>query len=72
VPKWIGNYPVGHTGTYDEVNGGAFGVAAVNWLTWIFKGNATAAAFFTAGGAEKAGWNETESYGLKDSMFVDI
>ncbi|PCH01561.1 Hypothetical protein PENO1_042210 [Penicillium occitanis (nom. inval.)] len=68
VPKWIGNYPVGHHGTYDDVNGGAFGVAAVNWVTWIFKDNTTAAEFFTEGGAEKAEWSETESFDLKDLL----
>jgi hypothetical protein len=37
-------------------------------LTWIFKDNTTAAKFFTEGGAERAGWNETESYDLKDLL----
>ncbi|KAL4936395.1 hypothetical protein BDV06DRAFT_227938 [Aspergillus oleicola] len=64
VPKWIGNYPVGHSGTYQEVDGGAFGVAAVHWLEWVFKGDEAAVAFFTEGGAERAGWNETKSEGL--------
>ncbi|KAL3459807.1 Alpha/Beta hydrolase protein [Aspergillus heterothallicus] len=65
VPKWIGNYPVGHSGTYREPNGGVFGVAAVNWLKWVLKGDKVAARFFTAGGAEKTGWIETESWGLE-------
>ncbi|KAL4801607.1 Alpha/Beta hydrolase protein [Aspergillus unguis] len=66
VPKWIGNYPVGHSGTYREPDGGEFGVAAVQWLEWVLKGNETASRFFTAGGAERAGWNGTDSAGLDD------
>lgn len=35
VPVFYGVYPsVGHGGTYNEDNGGAFGVAAVAWLKW--------------------------------------
>ncbi|KAL2869779.1 alpha/beta hydrolase family protein [Aspergillus lucknowensis] len=65
VPKWVGNYPVGHGGTYSDVDGGAFGEAAVNWLQWLLKGDTTAAEFFTGGGAEAAGWQETASEGLE-------
>ncbi|KAL2863354.1 alpha/beta hydrolase family protein [Aspergillus lucknowensis] len=65
VPKWIGNYPVGHSGTYQEPDGGEFGVAAVNWLRWVLKGDKQASKFFRSGGAERAGWVETESWGLE-------
>lgn len=35
VPVFYGVYPsIGHGGTYNEDNGGAFGVAAVAWLKW--------------------------------------
>jgi hypothetical protein len=35
VPVFYGVYPsIGHGGTYNEDNGGAFGVAAVGWLKW--------------------------------------
>lgn len=35
VPVFYGVYPsVGHGGTYNQDNGGAFGVAAVAWLRW--------------------------------------
>ncbi len=35
VPVFYGVYPsVGHGGTYNQDNGGAFGVAAVAWLKW--------------------------------------
>ncbi|KAL2830852.1 Alpha/Beta hydrolase protein [Aspergillus cavernicola] len=65
VPKWVGNYPVGHLGTYAEVDGGVFGAAAVKWLQWVLKGDQDAAGFFLDGGAEKAGWEETDSEGLE-------
>jgi len=64
VPKWIGNFNVGHSGTYREPNGGAFGVAAVQWLQWVLQKNETAGLFFTAGGAQQANWTEVESEGL--------
>ncbi|KAL3486280.1 hypothetical protein BJX62DRAFT_215583 [Aspergillus germanicus] len=65
VPKWIGNYPVGHSGTYREPDGGEFGVAAVKWLKWVLKGDIAASKFFRTGGAERAGWIETKSWGLE-------
>ena len=35
VPVFYGVHPsVGHGGTYNQDNGGAFGVAAVAWLRW--------------------------------------
>ncbi|KAL4969934.1 uncharacterized protein BDV14DRAFT_209075 [Aspergillus stella-maris] len=64
VPKWVGNYPVGHLGTYAQPEGGAFGVAAVNWLSWVLKKDSSKAKWFTGGGAEKAGWEEVSSEGL--------
>lgn len=66
VPKWIGNYPVGHSGTYREPDGGEFGVAAVKWLEWVLKGDKAASRFFVGGGAESAGWVGTDSWGLEE------
>ncbi|OJJ08032.1 hypothetical protein ASPVEDRAFT_89264 [Aspergillus versicolor CBS 583.65] len=66
VPKWIGNYPVGHSGTYREPDGGEFGVAAVKWLEWVLKGDQEASRFFVGGGAESAGWVGTDSWGLEE------
>jgi hypothetical protein len=38
VPVFYGVYPsVGHGGTYNEDNGGAFGAAAVAWLKWQLR-----------------------------------
>ena len=35
IPVFYGVYPsIGHGGTYNEDNGGAFGVMAVAWLKW--------------------------------------
>ena len=40
-------YPsVGHGGTYNEDNGGAFGVAAVAWLKWHLMNDTTAKGYF--------------------------
>jgi dienelactone hydrolase len=42
IPVFYGVYPsVGHGGTYNEDNGGAFGVAAVAWLKWQLQNDAT-------------------------------
>jgi hypothetical protein len=44
VPTFYGVYPsVGHGGTYQEDNGGAYGVAAVAWLKWQLMGDTSAA-----------------------------
>ena len=44
VPVFYGVLPsVGHGGTYNQDNGGPFGVAAVAWLKWQLQGDASAA-----------------------------
>jgi hypothetical protein len=42
TPVFYGVYPVGHGGTYNEDNGGPFGVAAVAWLKWQLMGDTSA------------------------------
>jgi hypothetical protein len=45
VPVFYGVYPsIGHGGTYNEDNGGAFGVAAVAWLKWQLLNDSSAQA----------------------------
>jgi hypothetical protein len=40
IPVFYGVYPsVGHGGTYNQDNGGPFGVAAVAWLKWQLMGD---------------------------------
>jgi hypothetical protein len=57
--------PTGHGGTFNEINGGVYGVAASHWVNWILRGNASAADWFTGNGAKTAGWTETESKNLE-------
>ncbi|KAH8679590.1 hypothetical protein BGZ60DRAFT_444675 [Tricladium varicosporioides] len=58
TPTWKGNLPVGHGGTYNEVNGGKIGVAASYMYDWILRGNTTASSFYTTDVAAKAaGWD---------------
>ncbi len=43
VPIFYGSYqPVGHGGTYNEDNGGAFGAVAVAWLKWQLMNDSSA------------------------------
>jgi len=43
IPVFYATYPsVGHGGTYNEDNGGAFGVAAVAWLKWQLNNDTSA------------------------------
>jgi dienelactone hydrolase len=43
VPVFYGVYPsVGHGGTYNQDNGGAFGVTAVAWLKWQLMNDTSA------------------------------
>jgi hypothetical protein len=47
VPVFYGVYPsIGHGGTYNQDNGGAFGVAAVAWLKWQLMNVTDARTFF--------------------------
>ena len=49
VPVFFGALDIpgdAHGGTFRENNGGKFGVAAVAWLKWQFKGDQTAAKMF--------------------------
>ncbi|KAL8368237.1 hypothetical protein RB599_003921 [Gaeumannomyces hyphopodioides] len=57
TPSWKGNIPVGHGGTYYDANGGKFGKAAVHWLNWILKGNATAGMYFKTSAAAADGFS---------------
>ncbi|KAL4805426.1 hypothetical protein BDV18DRAFT_152738 [Aspergillus unguis] len=68
VPKWVGNYPVGHLGTYAKPEGGKFSDAAVKWLSWILKEDTTQKKWFTGGGAQKDGWEEVSYEGLDDLL----
>jgi dienelactone hydrolase len=43
IPVFYGVYPsIGHGGTYNQDNGGAFGVAAVAWLKWQLMNDTSA------------------------------
>ncbi|KAG4439957.1 hypothetical protein IFR05_004583 [Cadophora sp. M221] len=71
VPKWKGNLPVGHGGTYTQANGGKFGVAGGYWVDWLLRGNASAASYFTGAGAEDDGWT-VESANLEKLLVTSI
>jgi dienelactone hydrolase len=47
VPVFLGELPVGHGGTFRQVNGGAFAKVAVAWLNWRLKGDKAAGAMFS-------------------------
>lgn len=55
TPAWVGNLPVGHGGTYGDVNGGKFGKAAQQWARWVLKGDDSVKGYFTQG-ARADGW----------------
>ena len=70
VPVFYGVYPsVGHGGTYNQDNGGPYGVAAVAWLKWQLLGDTSAAGrgFFVGddcGICRDSNW-ETDSRSLR-------
>ena len=70
IPVFYGVHPsVGHGGTYNEDNGGAFGVAAVAWLKWQLLNDtgATGKGYFVGAGCGICGdakW-QTSSRGLQ-------
>jgi hypothetical protein len=61
----MGNWaPTGHGGTFNELNGGVYGVAASHWVNWVLRGKASSATFFTGNEASAAGWTEVTSKNL--------
>lgn len=46
VPVFFGNMDIGHGGTFQLPNGGAWAQAGVAWLDWQLKGNRKAARMF--------------------------
>jgi hypothetical protein len=65
VPSWLGSWEKGgHGGTYNEVDGGAYGTAGANWLKWVFFADREAADWFTNGGPEAAGWTDVHGKDL--------
>jgi len=46
APVFFGNIDVGHTGTYREPNGGAYGTVGAAWLEWQLLGDDEAAKMF--------------------------
>jgi hypothetical protein len=62
TPSWKGNLNVGHGGTLFDTNGGLFGKAGLNWLEWLFRGDAEAAAYFESG-YQADGW-QVETHAL--------
>ncbi|KAI4642322.1 hypothetical protein J4E93_007469 [Alternaria ventricosa] len=58
TPKLRANLDTGHDGTFAATNGGKQGKAAVAYLEWQWRGNATARAYLLDGGLEKDNWVE--------------
>jgi hypothetical protein len=47
VPAFMGEYGVGHGGTFLKPNGGVYAKVALAWLNWQLKGDQTARAMFS-------------------------
>ncbi|OAL05905.1 hypothetical protein IQ06DRAFT_266346 [Phaeosphaeriaceae sp. SRC1lsM3a] len=58
LPKLRANLDTGHGGTWHALNGGKQGKAAVAYLEWQWRNNATAKAYMLNGGLEKDNWTE--------------
>ncbi|KXJ93682.1 hypothetical protein Micbo1qcDRAFT_201646 [Microdochium bolleyi] len=70
TPAWKGNLNrVGHGGTYYETDGGLWAKTLVNWLNWVFKGQAAGKSFLT--GAQGQGFDSVV-YKSLDSLQVPI
>jgi hypothetical protein len=46
LPAFLGHLPVGHYGTFSQVNGGEYGRVGVAWLKWQLKGDQAAGTVF--------------------------
>ncbi len=47
VPAFLGELPVGHGGTFRQLNGGTFAKVGVAWLNWKLKNDKTAGTMFS-------------------------
>ncbi|KAF2823545.1 hypothetical protein CC86DRAFT_457884 [Ophiobolus disseminans] len=56
LPKLRANLDTGHGGTFQATNGGKQGKAAVAYLEWQWRDNATAKAYILNGGLAKDNW----------------
>ncbi|KAK2060575.1 beta xylanase [Colletotrichum caudatum] len=71
TPAWKGNINrVGHGGTYGEGNGGAYAKATVQWLNWVFKGDAAGKSYLVSGTATD-GWNNVVNKSI-DGLKVPV
>jgi dienelactone hydrolase len=71
TPAWKGNIDrVGHGGTYYETNGGLFAKAAVNWLNWRFKGQASGKTYLQSQAAGD-GWSNVVHKSLDSGSSQD-
>jgi hypothetical protein len=71
VPSWVGSWEKGgHGGTYNEIHGGVYGVAASNWLKWVFFGDEEAANWFKTDAPLKAGWTDVHTKDLDKIQVV--
>ena len=63
LPTYWASLDTGHQGTHTATNGDKFGKAAVSYLQWQFRGNATAKAVCqdakVAGSLASDNWNVT-------------
>ena len=68
VPAFVGNYPVGHGGTYRETYGGEFRFPALAWLQWQLQGNKEAAKMFQG---EECGLSQREGWTVDKNSLID-
>jgi hypothetical protein len=65
VPGWLGIWaPGGHGGTYNEVNGGKYGIIGSHWLKLVFFGDKESAEYFKDDKALGDGWTELQKKSL--------
>jgi hypothetical protein len=56
LPKLRASLDTGHGGTFSATNGGKQGKAAVAYLEWQWRSNATAKSYILNGGLTKDNW----------------
>ena len=56
TPKFKGNIPAGHGGTFCQPRAGQFGQISTIWWKWLLRGDPTAAEYFLKGKYAEDGW----------------
>ena len=65
LPAWAADFAWnGHGGTYNDLDGGEYGVVGSHWLKWVLFGDKESAEYFKTDKASSIGWTNFQKKNL--------